>query len=79
MAFFATTGGYNADMTQSVMLACAEKRLEDVKILQAVEWFTNNSFCYTARETVSFAAALGIVSRFTPARSSKATAWLNLS
>ncbi|EGW50422.1 hypothetical protein HMPREF1022_00061, partial [Desulfovibrio sp. 6_1_46AFAA] len=69
MAYSATTGGYSADMAQSVMLACVEKRFGDVKTLQPVEWFSDNGSCYTARETITFAAALGIVSKFTPSRS----------
>ena len=69
MAYSATTGGYSADMAQSVMLACVEKRFGDVKTLQPVEWLSDNGSCYTARETITFAAALGIVSKFTPARS----------
>ena len=69
MAYSATTDGYSADMAQSVMLACVEKRFGDVKTLQPVEWLSDNGSCYTARETTAFAAALGIVSKFTPARS----------
>ena len=69
MAFSATTGGYSADMAQGVMLACVEKRFGDVKTLRPVEWLSDNGSCYTAKETITFAAALGIVSKFTPARS----------
>jgi len=53
MAYSATTGGYSADMVQSVMLACVEKRFADVKILQPVEWLSDNGSCYTARETIT--------------------------
>jgi len=66
MAYAATAGEYSADMAQSVMLACVEKRFGDVKTLQPVEWLFDNGSCYTARETITFAAALGIVSKFTP-------------
>ena len=69
MAHTAITGGYSADMAQSVMLACVEKRFGDIKTLRPVEWLSDNSSRYTARGTITFAAALGIVSRFTPARS----------
>ncbi|QTO41819.1 DDE-type integrase/transposase/recombinase [Desulfovibrio desulfuricans] len=69
MAYSATTGGYSADMAQSAMLACVEKRFVDVKTLQPVEWLSDNGSCYTARDTITFAAALGIVSNFTLARS----------
>jgi len=37
--------------------------------LQPVEWLSDNGSCYTAKETITFAAALGIVSKFTMARS----------
>lgn len=47
------------------MLVCVEKRFGDVKTLQPVEWLSDNGSCYTARETITFAAALGIVSKFT--------------
>ena len=42
MAFSATTSGYSADMAQGVMLACAGKRLGDVKTLQLVELISDN-------------------------------------
>ena len=51
------------------MLACVEKRFGEVKALRPVEWLSDNGSCYTARETITFAAAMGIVSKFTPARS----------
>ena len=69
MACAATTGGYSVHMAQSVMLACVEKRFVDIKTLQPVTWLSDKGFCYTAREAIVFAAALGIVSKFTPARS----------
>jgi len=56
-------------MAQSVMLACVKKRFGEVKALRPVEWLPDNGSCYTARETITFAAAMGIVSKFTPARS----------
>jgi len=56
-------------MAQSVMLACVEKRFGDIKTLQPVEWLSDNGSCYTAKETITFAAALGIVSKFTQTRS----------
>ncbi len=69
MAFSASTDGYSADMAHGVMLACVEKRFGDIKTLHPVEWLSDNGFCDTARETIAFAAQLGIVSMFTPVRS----------
>ena len=37
--------------------------------MQPVEWLSDNGSCYTAKETITFAAALEIVSKFTMARS----------
>ena len=54
-----------------VILACVEKRFGDVKTLQPVEWLSDNGSCYTARETITFAVALGIVSKFIPARNAQ--------
>lgn len=71
MAYSVTTGVYSADMAQSAMLACVEKRFGDVKTLRPVEWLSDNVSCYMARETITFTAALGVVSRFTPARSTQ--------
>lgn len=50
-------------------VGCAEKRFGDVKTLQPVEWLLDYGSCYTAIETITLAAALDIVSKFTPARS----------
>ncbi len=79
MAFSATTGGYNVNMAQSVMLACVEKRFGNVKTLQPVEWLSDNGSCYTARETITFTVALGIFSKYIPARSPNAPIRLNFS
>ncbi|QCC85803.1 hypothetical protein DDIC_07930 [Desulfovibrio desulfuricans] len=68
MAFSATTGGDSADMAQSVMLACVEKRSGMSKHCSQLNG-SQTTAPATARETIAFAAALGIVSKFTPARS----------
>lgn len=51
MAFAATTGGYSADMAQSVLLACVEARFHSTRASQPVEWLTDNGSCFTALET----------------------------
>ncbi len=67
MVLSASTDGSCADMAQSVMLACVEKRFGDIKkTLHPVEWLSDNDSCYTARETIAFAAQLGIIRKFTP-------------
>lgn len=69
MAFAATTGGYSADMAQSVLLACVEARFHSTRASQPVEWLTDNGSCFTALETRNFARELGVECRFTPVRS----------
>ena len=69
MAFAATTGGYTAEMAQSVMLACVEYRFKSDRAPHAVEWLTDNGSCFTAKETTEFGERLGIACRFTPVRS----------
>ncbi|WP_411331148.1 DDE-type integrase/transposase/recombinase [Desulfovibrio desulfuricans] len=49
IAFSATTGGYSADMAQSVMLACVKKRFGDVKALRPVEWLSDNESVHGKR------------------------------
>ncbi len=78
MAFSASTDGYSADMALNVMLACVEKRFGDIKTFYPVECLSDNDSRYTARETIAFAAQLGIISKFTPVRSPKAMASLKL-
>lgn len=69
MAFAATTGGYTAEMAQSVMLACIEHRFNSDRAPYPIEWLTDNGSCFKAKETIAFGERLGIKCRFTPVRS----------
>lgn len=69
MAFEATTGGYTAEMAQSVMLACVEYRFNNDHTPHTIEWLTDNGSCFKAKETTDFGESLGMKCRFTPVRS----------
>lgn len=71
-------GWHLLQMAQRVMLACSEKWFGNVKT-SSVEGFRDNGSCYPARETITFAATQGIVSKLAPARPPNATEWLKLS
>ena len=51
------------------MLACVERRFATTRTSHPVQWLADNGSAYTARETLEFAAALGLVACFTPVRS----------
>jgi transposase InsO family protein len=69
VAWIATTGGISGEMVRDLMLACVERRFGMPKAPHAVRWLADNGSAYTARETLDFAAALGLVPCFTPVRS----------
>ena len=51
------------------MLACVEQRFAATRAPHPVQWLADNGSAYTARETLEFAVALGLVACFTPVRS----------
>ena len=51
------------------MLVCVERRFDTLRVPHPVQWLADNGSAYTARETLNFAAALGLVTCFTPVRS----------
>jgi transposase InsO family protein len=61
--------GISGSMVRDLMLETVEKRFAAIKTPHAVEWLSDNGSAYTARETLDFAAALGLVPCFTPVRS----------
>jgi len=69
-AWHAVAGaGISGSMVRDMMLETVEKRFGTVQAPHAVEWLSDNGSPYTARETVDFAAALGLVPCFTPVQS----------
>jgi transposase InsO family protein len=69
-AWHAVSGaGISGSMVRDLMLETVEKRFGAAPTPHALEWLSDNGSPYTARETLNFAAALGLVPCFTPVRS----------
>jgi len=62
-------GGISGSMVRDLMLETVERRFGVMPAPHPVEWLSDNGSPYTARETLDFAAALGLVPCFTPVRS----------
>lgn len=54
-----TTGGFNNETVQGVMLGVVERRFGNELSASPVEWLTDNGSCYWANETRQFARILG--------------------
>ena len=61
--------GISGSMVRDLMLETVEKRFGAIKAPHSVEWLSDNGSVSTARETLDFAAALGLVPCFTPVQS----------
>ncbi len=55
-----TTGGFNSETVQDVMLGAVERRFGNDLPSSPVEWLTDNGSCYRANETRQFARMLGL-------------------
>ena len=66
IAWVASTGGVTGQMVRDLMLACVEVRFGGLRTTHPVQWLADNGSAFTAAETLSFAAALGLVPCFTP-------------
>jgi transposase InsO family protein len=69
IAWSATTAGISGEMVRDLMVACVERRFGISKVLQAVEWLSDNGSAYIAKDTLDTATALGLNLCFTPVRS----------
>lgn len=69
IAWHATTGGISGEIVRDLMLTCIERRFAALRAPHLIQWLADNGSAYTARETLQFAAALGLVACFTPVRS----------
>lgn len=69
MGYAASTRGVSGAMVQDLMLECVEKRFGTSRASRPVQWLSDNGSCYTAKETIEFAAWLGLDCCFTPVRS----------
>ena len=65
----ASTGGYDSDTVQDVMLRAVERRFGDALPASPVEWLTDNGSVYRAHETRAFAREIGLEPRTTAVRS----------
>ncbi|EEW2545963.1 IS3-like element IS2 family transposase [Escherichia coli] len=64
-----TTGGFNSEKVQDVMLGAVERRFGNDLPSSPVEWLTDNGSCYRANETRQFARMLGLEPKNTAVRS----------
>ncbi|WP_164543926.1 IS3-like element IS2 family transposase [Escherichia coli] len=64
-----TTGGFNSETVQDVMLGAVERRFGNDLPSSPVEWLTDNGSCYRANKTRQFARMLGLEPKNTAVRS----------
>ncbi|WP_171764412.1 IS3-like element IS2 family transposase [Shigella flexneri] len=64
-----TTGGFNSETVQDIMLGAVERRFGNDLPSSPVEWLTDNGSCYRANETRQFARMLGLEPKNTAVRS----------
>ncbi|WBZ90444.1 IS3 family transposase [Escherichia coli] len=64
-----TTGGFDSETVQDVMLGAVERRFGNELPASSVEWLTDNGSCYRANETRQFARMLGLEPKNTAVRS----------
>ncbi|ECJ0774285.1 IS3 family transposase [Salmonella enterica] len=64
-----TTGGFDSETVQDVMLGAVERRFGNELPASPVEWLTDNGSCYRANETRQFARMLGLEPKNTEVRS----------
>ena len=69
IAWQAATGGIDGQMVRDLMLTCVETRFNAMQAPHPMQWLADNGSAYTARDTINFAAALGLTACFTPVRS----------
>jgi transposase InsO family protein len=70
LAWRAVAGaGISGSMVRDLMLEAVERRFGTTQVPNAVEWLSDNGSAYTAKQTIDFAAALGLVPCFTPVHS----------
>ncbi|EJH1378868.1 IS3 family transposase [Escherichia coli] len=64
-----TTGGFDSETVQDVMLGAVERCFGNELPASPVEWLTDNGSCYRANETRQFARMLGLEPKNTAVRS----------
>lgn len=69
MSWVATTGGITGELVRDLMVEAVEARFGGAPPDQPIEWLTDNGSPYIARDTCSFARAIGLEPLTTPIRS----------
>jgi transposase InsO family protein len=70
ITWVANTRGISGEMVRDLMVEAVEARFGRVpRAPQPIEWLSDNGSCYTARDTVRHAFALGLIPCFTPVQS----------
>ena len=70
MSYVGTTGGISGDDVRDLMVAAVEHRFGQVnRLLQPIEWLSDNGSPYVARETRGFAREIGLIPKTTPLES----------
>lgn len=64
-----STGGFDSETVQDVMLGAVERRFASGLPGSPVEWLTDNGSCYRAHDTRKFARMVGLQPRNTAVRS----------
>lgn len=65
----ASTGGFDSETVQDVMLGAVEHRFGNVLPTRSVEWLADNGSAHRTHETRWFAKQFGLSPRFTAVRS----------
>lgn len=69
ISYLGTTAGISGEMIRDLMVEAVEARFGATITAHRLEWLADNGSCYTAKETVEHAHALGMIPCFTPIRS----------
>jgi len=69
MAWAASTLGVSGEMIRDIMLLSVERCFGRYRTPHPIQWLADNGSGFTAKDTVDFAVALGLVPCFTPVRS----------
>ncbi|MFT3523299.1 DDE-type integrase/transposase/recombinase, partial [Klebsiella pneumoniae] len=67
----ASTGGYDSETVQDVMLVAVERRFGNSLPASPVEWLTDNGAAYRSHQTRQFARIVGLETEHTAVRSTE--------
>jgi putative transposase len=69
VSFLATTGGISGDDVRDLMVVAVEHLGRVNRLPVTIDWLSDNSSCYIAGDTRSFAREIGLKPRTTPIES----------